>query len=159
MERMVSPCSVRGGEPMLKAGRWWMWPLPVLLLLALWHWGSAPQTQPQTQPMRCSTQAEACVLSVDGIRVNLTPQPKVLKPFQLTVEAPEAQAVYASFAMPGMEMGLNRYRLLKQADGIWKAEVTLPVCVQGRSDWHMLLELRPHTGAMQSFRLAFAAAK
>ena len=37
--------------------------------------------------------------------------------------------------MKGMDMGWNRYRLNKDAAGYWNAEVTLPVCVSGRSDW------------------------
>ncbi|HYG14046.1 MAG TPA: hypothetical protein VD885_07875, partial [Methylophilaceae bacterium] len=62
----------------------------------------------------------------------------------------------ASFAMQGMEMGLNRYRLLRQPDGKWAAEVTLPVCVQGRSDWLMELEVIEPDGAHR-YQLAFRA--
>ena len=49
------------------------------------------------------------------------------------------QNVHAGFAMRGMEMGFNRYQLIKTTDAKWVAEVTLPVCVQGRSDWEMTL--------------------
>jgi len=48
-----------------------------------------------------------------------------------------------------MEMGLNRYHLLKQADSdFWFAEVTLPVCVQGRSDWVVELEIKTQLETM-----------
>ena len=52
------------------------------------------------------------------------------------------QDVHIDFAMQTMQMGLNRYRLMpshQRSD--WQAEVTLPLCVQGRSDWLMLIEI------------------
>ncbi len=69
-----------------------------------------------------------------------------MKPFGLQVEDKEASEVHATFLMQGMEMGLNRYRLLKTKLGIWHADVTLPVCVQGRSDWHVLVESQTPEG-------------
>ena len=48
----------------------------------------------------------------------------------------QAQAVTVSFSMRDMDMGFNRYELVKQADGSWfRANNRLPVCVQGRHDW------------------------
>ena len=37
-------------------------------------------------------------------------------------------------------MGENRYRLVFE-NGVWKAKVLLPVCVQGRRDWLLLLDV------------------
>ncbi len=43
--------------------------------------------------------------------------------------------------MVGMDMGFNRYDLRPTADGAWAAKVTLPVCVSGRRDWILYLDL------------------
>lgn len=80
-----------------------------------------------------------------------------MQPFGLSVSVTEATAVYASFAMAGMEMGLNRYRLLQQADGLWAAQITLPVCARGRNDWTMLLEVLTPAGA-SNYTLTFGSA-
>jgi hypothetical protein len=40
-----------------------------------------------------------------------------------------------------MDMGLNRYRMLGDASSGWRAEVTLPICMSGRSDWIAEFEL------------------
>ena len=37
--------------------------------------------------------------------------------------------------MVGMDMGINRYSLLKQQNGDFVGKVILPVCSVGRSDW------------------------
>ncbi|MCX7627975.1 MAG: hypothetical protein N2Z69_06125 [Methylophilaceae bacterium] len=63
-----------------------------------------------------------------------------MQPFDLEVEAPEDAAVHASFRMSGMDMGPNRYRLLRENDR-WRARVLLPACVQGRRDWILRLEV------------------
>jgi hypothetical protein len=66
-----------------------------------------------------------------------------MKPIRLQLETANAKQVYASFVMEKMEMGLNRYHLLKQGDSdLWLAEVTLPVCAQGRSDWVVQVEIK-----------------
>ena len=46
-----------------------------------------------------------------------------------------ANAVLVAFSMQGMDMGLNRYRLLADETGAWNADVTLPICTSGRTDW------------------------
>ncbi|HES75895.1 MAG TPA: hypothetical protein ENO09_02675 [bacterium] len=63
-----------------------------------------------------------------------------LRPFELRLILPETvrtQATEASveFVMVGMDMGINRYTLLKQANGDFGGKVILPVCSIGRSDW------------------------
>ncbi|MDZ4097737.1 MAG: hypothetical protein U1E13_03435 [Methylophilaceae bacterium] len=86
--------------------------------------------------------------SLDGLSVSTSTVPQILKPFVLNIEF-EDQAttgVYASFAMEGMDMGLNRYKMIKVADGAWQAEVTLPVCVRGRADWLMQIDAKNYLG-------------
>ncbi len=63
-----------------------------------------------------------------------------LRPFDLILRLPDAALKDAGtasvdFIMVGMDMGLNRYTLTRQADGSYRAKVILPVCSIGRSDW------------------------
>ncbi len=75
-----------------------------------------------------------------GMSVAMSGDVRPLRPFDLRVRLPEvarAGATQASvdFVMIGMDMGINRYALLKQADGDFVGKVILPVCSIGRSDW------------------------
>ncbi len=108
---------------------------------ALFYLGLAPQPAPAVVPVRCEDIQAGCWLPGQAGRVVFDAVPQSMRPFKLTVEAPQAVGVHVSFAMRGMQMGMNRYRLLPQAQGRWMAEVTLPVCVDGRADWDMTLEL------------------
>ena len=76
--------------------------------------------------------------------------PQVMKPMRLQLETNNAKQVYVSFSMEKMEMGLNRYQLIKQGDlELWMGEVTLPVCVQGRSDWVVEVEIKNQLQTMR----------
>jgi len=75
------------------------------------------------------------------VELSFSPAPVLLKPFTLNVKAPATRTVFAEFAMVGMDMGGNRYRLEPAGAGAWRANVTLPVCVAGRSNWIMTLEV------------------
>ncbi len=73
-----------------------------------------------------------------SVHVQFDAPPRALKPFPVSVHAAGQQpveTVIVTFLMPGMDMGLNRYRMLGDNLGGWRADVTLPVCVSGRSDW------------------------
>lgn len=94
----------------------------------------------------------------EKLRVRFNQAPKVLQPFAVDLQLSEARAVHISFAMNGMEMGLNRYRLVKQPDGSWHGEVTLPVCVQGRSDWLALVEAEMPSG-VERYQFSFTATR
>ena len=109
---------------------------------------------PVMQAMDCEDIVKGC--SGDGLAVRLSQAPKVMQPFRLEVSAPEADAVEATFNMAGMDMGFNRYRLVRQDDRIWDAEVTLPVCVRGRKDWLLLLDIS-RNGERRRVAVAFAA--
>ncbi len=43
--------------------------------------------------------------------------------------------------MVGMDMGFNRYDLRPAGNGVFASKVTLPVCVSGRRDWILYLDL------------------
>ena len=133
------------------------WLLAVALLLAGWAiWRGAQPSLPPPTLLVCAYLHQSCSDEQGDVQIRFDGMPRSMQPFGIVVTAPRASTVFASFAMQGMEMGLNRYRLLRQSDGKWTAEVTLPVCVQGRSDWLMELEvIKP--GDAQRYQLAFRA--
>jgi len=100
--------------------------------------GCAKQAAPV---VNCAALIQGCTLDQGKVLVKTDRAPTPLKPFSLTVVAPAAQAVNVEVQMRGMEMGLNRYRLIRQATGEWRATITLPVCVTGRRDWLMMIEV------------------
>ena len=110
--------------------------------------------------LTCADIVQSCGNAEFSVRFKETPQ--VMKPLHLEFVAISAdkgiQNIHANFAMKGMEMGFNRYQLLKAGQNEWQAEVTLPVCVQGRSDWEMLIEMDTAEGK-QRFLVPFSAAK
>ncbi len=109
-------------------------------VLALVLAGCMQKTAPVTQ---CADPVRGCRLEWDGkaADVRFLSVPGALKPFGLQVAVPPAKAVSAAFAMRDMDMGENRYRLVLGPDGVWRADVILPVCVSGRADWVMVLEV------------------
>lgn len=132
----------------------------VLMLLGggvLFTLGVAPRSAPDAIPVPCPDVRTGCPLPDQAGRVVFDDIPQSMQPFKLRVEAPHAAAVYVSFAMRGMQMGMNRYRLLPQGAGRWIAEVTLPVCVDGRADWDMTLELEGQSVESRRYRLPFSS--
>ncbi|MEO8418876.1 MAG: hypothetical protein ABI475_09145 [Methylophilaceae bacterium] len=127
----------------------------LLLLLGLfgWYYFHVPSAGP-ARIVPCTDMVQGC--GNQQLQIHFDQSPQVMRPFNLRAKVASATEVHASFAMQGMEMGLNRYRLLQKPDGLWQAEVTLPVCIQGRSDWLLELEVKTPVG-MQRYRLPFSS--
>lgn len=73
-----------------------------------------------------------------SVHIQFDAPPRALQPFPVSVRTAGGQpveTVMLTFFMRGMDMGLNRYRMRDDAGSGWRAEVTLPICVSGRSDW------------------------
>ncbi len=69
---------------------------------------------------------------------------KALQPFDIWLKTPishQPDKVSASFTMEGMDMGFNLYTLRRGADGVYRARVTLPVCVSGQPNWILNLDI------------------
>ena len=116
----------------------------ILLLLggaALLYFGVLQAPKRPVVQVVCENVIAGCMLPEPGLRIAFDQHPQSMKPFRLKVEVSNAREVHASFAMRDMQMGLNRYRLLAEGAGAWKAEITLPVCMNGRSDWVMTLDV------------------
>ncbi|HEY0269296.1 MAG TPA: hypothetical protein VGC12_08695 [Methyloradius sp.] len=97
-----------------------------------------PLKQAQAEHVACVDLLRGC--AIDGATIKFDHQPQVMQPFHLQLQTAYAENVTASFAMGGMQMGMNRYRLLQQTPENWIAEIILPICIQARSDW--LLEIQ-----------------
>lgn len=98
-------------------------------------------SKPVPPPTPCADLTRGCRIDDGPVEVRVDRMPSALQPFLLTVRAPDANQVHAEFVMQGMEMGLNRYRLVQSPSGEWQGRVTLPVCVSGRRDWLLILEM------------------
>lgn len=96
----------------------------------------------------------ACTFSYSDslYTMRFAPSPKPLEPFAVVVTGAH-KPISVAFEMLGMQMGENRFSFQRQANGIWRAEALLPVCVSGRSDWRAVLRFEN-----AAFEFAFALA-
>ena len=120
------------------------WLLAAVLLLvfaglkvAMLGWWQSRQPENGAAVMQCDVLAAGCPF-LQGATLRLRGLTSVKSAF--TIEAAgvpsDVQSLSASFRMDGMEMGFNRFDLVKQADGSWRADkVYLPLCTAGRHDW------------------------
>ena len=129
----------------------------LLILLAWigWMWGyrllpldeSSTQQQSQQQlslqsMADCDVSRHTCLAEDPSItlRLRLVPPVEALKPFAVDAaiqlaDAARPDSVEISFAMPGMDMGRNRYRLEPADKSRWTGTAVLPTCASGRVDW------------------------
>jgi uncharacterized membrane protein YjgN (DUF898 family) len=116
--------------------------LLVVALVAIAVAGYSLKRPPKAQAVACADPLAGCRFSHRGTSALLrfSVQPAPLAPFELSVRAPGATRVSAEFQMNGMEMGFNRYDL-RPSDGVFGSKVTLPMCVSGRRDWTLTLDI------------------
>lgn len=79
-----------------------------------------------------------------AVTVTFGAEPRALQPFPIHIQLDghqQADAVTVAFSMQAMDMGSNRYRLIADAPGGWNADITLPICTSGRTDWVADFEL------------------
>ena len=120
--------------------------VPLLLVVALvaiavagW-WLKRPA---EAVAVPCADPLAGCAFSHRDATVTVlfSTQPVPLEAFELTVSAPNAVKISAEFQMVGMDMGFNRYDLHPGSSGVFVSKVTLPVCISGRRDWMLTLDL------------------
>jgi hypothetical protein len=120
--------------------------VPLLLIVAVlaiavasW-WLKQPAT---ATTIACADALAGCRFEHRGapasVRFSVPPVP--LEPFEIRLTGTTVERASAEFQMVGMDMGFNRYDLRRAADGALVARVTLPVCVSGRRDWVLYLDL------------------
>lgn len=98
-----------------------------------------------TEPLSCNPVVN-CVFGTPGHTHTLRfePAPQPLTPFQAVVTGINAPTSI-TFEMAGMQMGENRFSFRSTGRGEWRADVLLPVCVTGRSDWRAALQFADAT--------------
>ncbi len=117
--------------------------LIVLAFIAVAVIGSRMKRIPEAQGIACADPVQGCDFQHRGTLVQLkfSKSPSPMQSFTLSLQAPGVQLVRAEFQMAGMDMGFNRYDLHAVAPGLFTAQITLPVCVSGRRDWKLYLEV------------------
>lgn len=94
----------------------------------------------------CDAGERLCSATKDDLHLALQLGPPVrpLVPFDVALSVdgvvPDEESLVIDFRMEGMDMGLNRYRLLHRGNNHYVATVTLPVCTTSRMDWYALVE-------------------
>lgn len=127
------------------------WLAPVLVIALIAGVVAASRLlQPAEAPavaLSCPDLTAGCRAELAGrtVELGIVGELKVLTPFEVWLKAPGARSVQASFTMEGMDMGFNLYTLRPDADGVFRARVTLPVCVSGRRDWVITLKIDGRT--------------
>lgn len=123
----------------------WLAPALVILLIACVVAASRFLKPEAVAPVavHCPSPLAGCRAELAGrpVELGFAGELKVLTPFEVWFKAPGAKTVQASFTMEGMDMGFNLYTLRPDAAGVFRARVTLPVCVSGRRDWVMTLHV------------------
>ncbi len=120
--------------------------LPLLLvgvLIAIAVAGYWLKRPAEAQAVACADPLAGCLLVHRGtpVTVRFSAQPTPLEAFDLQIDAPGVSRISAAFQMNGMDMGFNRYDLRPAENEHFVAHVTLPVCVSGRHDWTLYLEV------------------
>ncbi|MEW5787858.1 MAG: hypothetical protein AB1899_08395 [Pseudomonadota bacterium] len=129
----------------MKTQQWVSQGLPLVLVamigLVLWL-GNVQQEHAATR-IDCPDLVKGCsaMLGEQAIEVGIDVPVRPLKAFNIRLKAPGARRVEARFTMEGMDMGFNLYTLHPDAAGVFRVNATLPVCVTGRRDWVMTLEV------------------
>jgi hypothetical protein len=103
-----------------------------------------PPPLPLTVAEPCSVVGEGCIAERGAmkLRFRIVSEIQPMQPFEIELEVPdEVDAAGVDFTMVDMDMGLNRYRLVRGEDGLWRGNAMLPVCTTGRRDWLATLEI------------------
>ncbi len=119
-------------------------PLVLVALIGVVLWQNRlRQPDAPGHQVHCPDLSAGCTVQVDGktLSLGVSGDLKPLKPFQLWVRHPGAHKAEVHFTMEGMDMGFNVYSLKADGQGVFRGTVTLPVCVSGRRDWVMTLDM------------------
>ena len=105
-------------------------------IAALLWWQKQQPALTVLSAAECTVHAGCALPNGTVVKFSNTVQAKA--PFDIEVRgvAADVAEVYVSFSMQDMDMGFNRYKLLRQSNGTWRAvQIRLPVCVQNRHDY------------------------
>ena len=117
--------------------------LMVSSLLASAYVALRPQSIRHTT-VQCPSLPGSCTFKLPDrrtVKLLFDAPPSALHPFMLQVDVANAHSVVAQFSMVGMDMGIMDYPLSNQKLSYWKTSVILPVCVSGKRDWMLQLNI------------------
>lgn len=122
---------------------WRLLPLLLIALVGVVIWQNRLQQAVPAQRLACADLARGCTTTLAGRPLELGMQGEMtpLTPIPIWLKATGVRKVEARFTMEGMNMGFNLYTLRPDANGVFRASVTLPVCVSGKRDWVMTLDI------------------
>ena len=90
----------------------------------------------------CDLRLGACDASLGGagrLRLDLGAEGEIRAlerlPMTVTVEGVEAESVVVDFVGRDMDMGLHRYPLARDADGVFRGEGQIPICTEAVMPW------------------------
>jgi hypothetical protein len=129
--------------------------LLALAFIAVAVVGTLSNRPAEAQAITCADPVKGCTFSHRGLPATLrfSRQPMPLQTFRLDVLAPGAQRTSVELQMEGMGMGFNHYDLHAAAPGMVGADITLSMCVSGRRDWKLFLDIDG-----QRYVMAFSSA-
>lgn len=103
---------------------------------------------------KCNAQLNKCKVNIDDFEIGIDIDRNIeyLKTFnmKLWVENKKnnfIESIYIDFKMNGMDMGVNRFKLIRNEPikfsktQSWHGKVVLPICVTGKVDWLAKIEL------------------
>ena len=100
----------------------------------------------------CNTQKQTCIVNLDELKIGISLDKNIyyLKKFDVSIWTEvkknyDIDSIYIDFKMNNMNMGVNRFMLLKvnseNNKQQWQGTALLPICVTGRADWFSELEV------------------
>lgn len=93
---------------------------------------------------KCKPQTQICKVELGDLNVDVFFEKNIfyLKPFKMSIRTTKnnnIESIIVDFKMKDMDMGINRFELIKinntDEKQSWTAKAILPICVNGRSDW------------------------
>ena len=134
----------------------------LFLSIGIAHSGTDGSSQPVAlhADENCDPIAAVCSVGNDDmtLSLHLAGEVRPLKPFTVELDlqgraAATVNQVTVRFAMVGMDMGENAFKLVRQADGVWRGQAMLPICSHGRRDWRATVEATGETLYTAAFNL------
>ena len=118
-------------------------PLLIVVLVAIAVAGAWLKRPAEAHVLACADPLAGCTFSHRGASAKLQfgTLPTPLEAFDLNMYAPDARQINVAFQMKGMDMGFNRYDLRPSDAGVFSAKIILPMCIRGRHDWTMVIDI------------------
>ena len=111
-----------------------------------------------TSDKECNLLQSECLYKINNkkLELKLLGDVHTMKPFKVSAQVnnlgSKVEKISVIFSMKSMMMGFNKFKLIKTQDSntrteadLWLASILLPVCVNKRTDWEMLIRIETVT--------------